>query len=323
MTDTLARALASADDHTIDRRKLLKVGAWAAPVVVLAAAVPAASASGASALSFAPGAMAYTWGTTSGSGVAGIGGEFPIALTQTTGTNGAAKNITVIVTVGSQGLAATAPQVPAGWSASAGTIAGNNLVFTFIHTGAISAGGATPPTLTFTLAPATAATATAPSSIDPSTPRIWSASVSGTSDTGTVTPGAAGNLSVALAASGAVVAVPATPTISAPSTGENKQATVSIAVSPSASVVARLTVNRGHNADIGFSGSFASHSPAGTYANGTSSTGVNVATTVPFTGAQVVTFPPHTAKSGSGRGYTLEFLVNGVVFAPATRNGTL
>ena len=45
MTDTLARALASADDHTIDRRKLLKVGAWAAPVVVLAAAVPAASAS--------------------------------------------------------------------------------------------------------------------------------------------------------------------------------------------------------------------------------------------------------------------------------------
>ena len=46
MTDTLARALASADDHTIDRRKLLKVGAWAAPVVVLAAAVPAASASG-------------------------------------------------------------------------------------------------------------------------------------------------------------------------------------------------------------------------------------------------------------------------------------
>ncbi|MFE5407287.1 hypothetical protein [Microbacterium sp. NPDC056569] len=45
MTDTLARALEPTTDHTIDRRKLLKVGAWAAPVVVLAAAVPAASAS--------------------------------------------------------------------------------------------------------------------------------------------------------------------------------------------------------------------------------------------------------------------------------------
>lgn len=32
--------------RSIDRRSLLKVGAWAAPVVVLAAAVPAASASG-------------------------------------------------------------------------------------------------------------------------------------------------------------------------------------------------------------------------------------------------------------------------------------
>ncbi|MFF2487764.1 hypothetical protein ACFVSU_15275 [Microbacterium sp. NPDC058062] len=45
MTDTLARALATADDHTIDRRKLLKMGVWAAPVVVLANAAPAAAAS--------------------------------------------------------------------------------------------------------------------------------------------------------------------------------------------------------------------------------------------------------------------------------------
>src|SRR4051812_33272548 len=34
-----------AEDAGIDRRKLLKMGAWAAPVVVIAAAVPAASAS--------------------------------------------------------------------------------------------------------------------------------------------------------------------------------------------------------------------------------------------------------------------------------------
>ncbi|KAF2414816.1 hypothetical protein B1729_03010 [Microbacterium sp. B35-04] len=44
MTDTPARALAS-DDRTIDRRKLLKMGVWAAPVVVLATAAPAAAAS--------------------------------------------------------------------------------------------------------------------------------------------------------------------------------------------------------------------------------------------------------------------------------------
>ncbi|MBW9110972.1 hypothetical protein [Microbacterium ureisolvens] len=45
MTDTLARALAPSDTG-IDRRKLLKMGVWAAPVVVLATAAPAAAASG-------------------------------------------------------------------------------------------------------------------------------------------------------------------------------------------------------------------------------------------------------------------------------------
>ena len=44
MTDTLARALAPSDTG-IDRRKLLKMGVWAAPVVVLATAAPAAAAS--------------------------------------------------------------------------------------------------------------------------------------------------------------------------------------------------------------------------------------------------------------------------------------
>lgn len=44
MTDTLARALES-DNNGLDRRKLLKIGVWAAPVVVLATATPAAAAS--------------------------------------------------------------------------------------------------------------------------------------------------------------------------------------------------------------------------------------------------------------------------------------
>ena len=37
--------LSRADDAVIDRRKLLKIGAWGAPAVILAAAVPAATAS--------------------------------------------------------------------------------------------------------------------------------------------------------------------------------------------------------------------------------------------------------------------------------------
>jgi len=45
VTDTLARALES-DNNGLDRRKLLKIGVWAAPVVVLATAAPAAAASG-------------------------------------------------------------------------------------------------------------------------------------------------------------------------------------------------------------------------------------------------------------------------------------
>jgi hypothetical protein len=41
MTDTRARF----DGTTIDRRKLLKIGAWAAPALLVATAIPAASAS--------------------------------------------------------------------------------------------------------------------------------------------------------------------------------------------------------------------------------------------------------------------------------------
>jgi len=44
VTDTLARALEPAGNG-IDRRKLLKMGVWAAPVVVFATAAPAAAAS--------------------------------------------------------------------------------------------------------------------------------------------------------------------------------------------------------------------------------------------------------------------------------------
>ncbi|MDE0545357.1 hypothetical protein [Microbacterium sp. C7(2022)] len=43
MTD--ARALRDDEPGTIDRRKLLKIGAWAAPALLVATAVPAASAS--------------------------------------------------------------------------------------------------------------------------------------------------------------------------------------------------------------------------------------------------------------------------------------
>lgn len=46
MTGTSARTDASHVDRTMDRRQLLRAGAWAAPVIVLAAAVPAAAASG-------------------------------------------------------------------------------------------------------------------------------------------------------------------------------------------------------------------------------------------------------------------------------------
>ncbi|QKJ20305.1 hypothetical protein [Microbacterium hominis] len=73
---------AATPDSTVDRRQLLKVGAWAAPVVVLAAAVPAATAS--TNTPFSPTATGTDTVTFSGTMGAGQSGTL-IAVLKVTG----------------------------------------------------------------------------------------------------------------------------------------------------------------------------------------------------------------------------------------------
>lgn len=81
----------------IHRRQLLKIGAWAAPVIVLATALPAAAASGdVIDLRFTTSSLFYTWGTTASTG---IGGTFTITPAQTAGSGSTVTSMTLVVAV--------------------------------------------------------------------------------------------------------------------------------------------------------------------------------------------------------------------------------
>ena len=310
MTDTLARALASADDHTIDRRKLLKVGAWAAPVVVLAAAVPAAGASGTAALSFAPGAnLFYTWGSTA---VSGIGGTVAVKLDHTSGSGGSATPVTVVISVDAAGLAAGVPaQVVSGSGWATAGVAGptnGRMSYTFTYAPALAAGASTA-TLVFSVAAATG--------FAPIFNRAWTMPSTGTGVNATLSGASAvGTVSVAAVGATAAVAVPAEPDVPV-----GKDVTITVEASSSAVVVPRLSVKRTHQND-----GFATPVLAewGITVQGTGKTATDIATGTGFTGRQTITFPKYSQQTGSdSHTWTIEFLVNGVPFAPATKTGTL
>ena len=65
---------------------------------------------------------------------------------------------------------------------------------------------------------------------------------------------------------------------------------------------------------VGSKGSFNTAAGAG---------GDDVATTVSFAGSTVIDFPVHIAGSNASRTYTIQFLIDGVVFQPATRSVTV
>lgn len=122
----------------VGRRQLLKAGAWAAPVVVLAAAVPAASAS-----PQGQGQIGFTnitgWIVTAGPNLTAIAGttQFQAAWSDDAKTITSA---TVVITLPAAGMVAAAPTVVAGnseWTAGTGTISGADAVYEFVWGGSI------------------------------------------------------------------------------------------------------------------------------------------------------------------------------------------
>ncbi|MGU3645886.1 hypothetical protein ACLBXX_13035 [Microbacterium sp. C23T] len=289
MTDTLARAIASADDHTIDRRKLLKVGAWAAPVVVLAAAVPAAAASGTTQLSVTAGAtLFYTWTDTTPTG---IGGAVTLGLAHTAGSGGSATPVSIVVSVDASGLAAAnAPTVVsgAGWT-PAGVSGPTNgrLNYTFTYAPSLAAGGSTA-TLVFVVPAATG--------FSQISTRSWTIAASGTGVNATVSGATATGTVVS-----SIAAVTGTPNPN-PS---GKTATISASATAAISVRPRLSVKRTHQSDR-----FDGKADWSLSTEGTGKTATDIAVGPAFSGADTLHFPTYVTQSGlGGHDYKIDFLL--------------
>lgn len=283
-------------DAAIHRRQLLKIGAWAAPALVLATAAPAAAAASQDkvTLAFTAATASYTSNT---SAVNGISASFTITPQLTAGTPGSVTSMTLVVTMPSTGLS-TPTITGAGWTASApgtGT-------YTFLYTGNLAAGSST--TLAITWATA--------SGFSP-TERSWSASVTGSATATTVT-------GTSTAGTIAAAGVTGTPTVTA--SGDKKLVTLTVAATSDAPVVARLTVTKKLNNDA-FVSTNSAWPVGSTGSEGSIDTARLIATSIPFTGAKTVIFPAFQKQSGddTNRNYTIEFLVNGVV--TKTLTGTL
>lgn len=306
MSDALSHEPAAPQKQGLSRRQLVTAGAWAAPVVALTVATPAASASGSLTLVISGASLGYAWGSGT---LNGITGALTVTNQTTTKTGGTVQGISVVVSVDAAGIATTTPTgVTANWTPSVGTVSGTKVSFTFTFAGTLTPGQSQ--ALSFTLGS---------SGITALTNRAWTAASNGS----TPTP----NTSfTGGSAAGTVSLVTASPTV-APSTfqpsgtGNNgKDVVVSLSISANVSVVARLTVTPKHKND-NFIGTFS----GGTITPGATDTADDVATTNSISaGPATITFPTYQKQdSALDRKYTLEFLINNVVYAPATKTGNL
>ncbi|WP_394554469.1 hypothetical protein ACDF64_07405 [Agromyces sp. MMS24-JH15] len=148
MSDTTGDAAA-----TIDRRTLLKAGAWTAPVLVLATATPAAAASGTAsgALTFTN--LTYDWVSGDGGSFVGLRANTNVGFyTNPVGTVSAVvlvieiENADGIFQVG--GVPVLDPQSVPGWAATGGGVAIDVggvpwIRYTFTWTGALTPFNAT------------------------------------------------------------------------------------------------------------------------------------------------------------------------------------
>lgn len=306
MTDTLARALEPANEG-IDRRKLLKVGAWAAPVVVLAAAVPAASASGTLQLGHQVKDIFYTWGSNS---LTGIAGTFRVDGAQLAGTNGATDGVTLVVKIGSQGLDPASAAVVGsntGWQLQSSSNDATNhiLTLTFLHGGSVTPTVASS-ALNFSVA--------ALSGFQATTNRAWNATATaaGLNNTAITAGIAFDNVKFAALPSGSQpIVAPSTP-VPSPSPTDAKVVTVKVNVSSNGAIKARMTITNaklnGQGSDDGFASWAAPASPAGGSLGPANQTVKTVAESVVLPiGFTEVTFPAYTKQSGNARSYKIEY----------------
>ncbi|QWT23572.1 hypothetical protein KPL76_12815 [Subtercola sp. PAMC28395] len=128
--------IGSADSETgpsLQRRQLLKAGAWAVPVIAVAAASPAARASNNGiVLVFNHLAAWYLW---TGGDKTGMGMSTSV---QATGSGTSTGDVTVTITTDSAGLLPVAPifESPStGWSNVSQGINGTKIAFTFLWPG--------------------------------------------------------------------------------------------------------------------------------------------------------------------------------------------
>lgn len=195
-------------------------------------------------------------------------------------------------------------------AAGSGANAGYHL-YTLAYVGTVAAGASTTVGLTVAAGAGFAAT----------NGRQWTASLSGTSQAGTVVSGTNTSGTVAVAAPGTgAVSAPSAPTVNQSGNGKNVQ--LSVLATSSKPAVARLTVTRQHKDD-----KFATTAawPSGTVGTeGSVNNTTLVATSIPFTGQKTVNFPPFVKQTGGAdQNYTIHFLIDGVIFGPATKTGVI
>lgn len=123
----------------LNRRQLLRAGAWAAPALVLATAAPAAAASTptgvpVSMYTFSQNGITQVW---SNQGNANVVTAFLGAVNFQPSGSVAVTAATLTLTMDKKGLVATKPIVVsgAGWVAGSATISGNSMVYTFVWAG--------------------------------------------------------------------------------------------------------------------------------------------------------------------------------------------
>ncbi|KQP69579.1 hypothetical protein ASF40_17115 [Microbacterium sp. Leaf288] len=311
MTDTLARALES-DNNGLDRRKLLKIGVWAAPVVVLATAAPAAASSPSTtpvqSLDVTASDVHYT---NDGAKFTGAAGSIAIQLVQSDGPATNATGVTVTLTINSASLQNAAPtNLSAGWTSAAPIASGANYVYTFSYPT-----GLTPDaqrTLDFTLPGLTEFSAT----IGRSWRAVTSATVTGGTVASTTVQGVVA-AQVATATSNAVIS--GAPDVPPGAGAGGKEVTVTVATASNAAITARMTVKRTHSQDKFLAKQNWSPSSV-TIANVVYL--ITTSDTLPSSTSSV-TFPTfHEQNTSDVHDFTIEFLFNGVVYAPATRRGS-
>ncbi|HYP73168.1 MAG TPA: hypothetical protein VEP72_03710 [Microbacterium sp.] len=160
MTDTLPRldgAFDGSDARTLNRRQLIRAGAWAAPVIVLATAAPAAAVSPDKATvhmyNFSQNGKTVHWSASQNANVVdALKGSVSFKSDASSAQTVTSATLTVTV-IGAAGLRVEKPVITAGasnWSVVSSTKSGDSMVYVFLFAGSVAA-GATSPTLSYTL----------------------------------------------------------------------------------------------------------------------------------------------------------------------------